>query len=508
MILNKLLLKSFGKFQNREIVLKEGINVVYGENESGKSTMHTFLRAMFFGLRRMRGKASRTDNYTRYKPWGENTRYEGILWFTCGEKRFRLERDFSVPQSPATLFCETDGELLSVADGDLDMLLGNISETVFQNTVFVPQAKSRTEEGLYTELRDYLADFQGTGDIRFNLEGAEEILKGRKKFWEQKEKEEQQKKEQEETRIRYKIQHEQAEMENLEENLKSLEKNSGMLKGQTAKLERAEREAEKQKKSSRRFQTIWRIWTAFLAVIAMLGIGNRISFAVMAFLLCLLLAAGAGLWFYEKRQTFTEDAGREDAENYARIRERQKVLLESQRERVTRLENLEEEYRELRRNNEALLRIRKEIRSITLAMQKLQEAAKRMQGFTGGILTRKMSEAISGITGGKYRQVVLDKNFQIYLDTEETCLELHQVSYGTEEQVYLSLRMACREILCREEELPLVLDETFAMYDRRRLLETLKYISQRNSQVILFSCNKREIEILEEAGIPFHCIEL
>lgn len=65
MILNKLLLKSFGKFQNREIVLKEGINVVYGENESGKSTMHTFLRAMFFGLRRMRGKASRTDTYTR-----------------------------------------------------------------------------------------------------------------------------------------------------------------------------------------------------------------------------------------------------------------------------------------------------------------------------------------------------------------------------------------------------------------------------------------------------------
>lgn len=56
MILNKLLLKSFGKFQNREIVLKEGINVVYGENESGKSTMHTFLRAMFFGLRRMRGR--------------------------------------------------------------------------------------------------------------------------------------------------------------------------------------------------------------------------------------------------------------------------------------------------------------------------------------------------------------------------------------------------------------------------------------------------------------------
>ena len=152
MILNQLSLKSFGKFQKKNILLKEGINVVYGDNESGKSTVHTFLLAMFFGLRRRRGKASRTDLYTRYKPWGESSRYEGTLWFTCGEKQFRLERDFTDVRFGARLFCETDGELLSVEDGDLDMLLGNISELVFQNTVFVPQAKSRTEEGLYLSL--------------------------------------------------------------------------------------------------------------------------------------------------------------------------------------------------------------------------------------------------------------------------------------------------------------------------------------------------------------------
>lgn len=551
MILNKLLLKSFGKFQNREIVLKEGINVVYGENESGKSTMHTFLRAMFFGLRRMRGKASRTDTYTRYKPWGENTRYEGILWFTCGEKRFRLERDFSVPQSPARLFCETDGELLSVADGDLDMLLGNISETVFQNTVFVPQAKSRTEEGLYTELRDYLADFQGTGDMRFDLESAEEILKNRKKLWEQQEKEEQKRKEQAETKIRYQIQHEQSEIENLREQLKSLEESSSRLEKQRAKLERAVREAEQQKnvhgkseqkqqryqtewRKNRGFQIVWKIWTILLVVIAMLGIGNRISLVVMTFLLGILLIAGAGFWIYEKKQNSGETEAKETedmqghtvqvypskqtevcyrewkavSEQCTRIRERQKVLLENHQERVLRLENLEAEYQELRQDNEALLRIRKEIRSVLLALQKLREAAKRMQGLTGGILTQKMSEAVSGITGGAYRQVVLDGNFQIYLDTGETCLDLPKVSYGTAEQVYLALRMACREILCREEELPLILDETFAMYDHKRLLETLQYVNRRNSQVILFSCNRREIEALKELGIPFHCIEL
>ena len=47
MIIRKLQLRNFGKFQNKEILLKEGINIIYGENESGKSTIHSFLQSMF-----------------------------------------------------------------------------------------------------------------------------------------------------------------------------------------------------------------------------------------------------------------------------------------------------------------------------------------------------------------------------------------------------------------------------------------------------------------------------
>ena len=99
------------------------------------------------------------------------------MTFSCGDKQFRLERKFQKSGEDSVLFCESDGELLSVKDGDLDMLLGNISETVYRNTVSVGQAKSTTEEGLYKELRDYLAEFQGSGDMRFNPERAIEILK-------------------------------------------------------------------------------------------------------------------------------------------------------------------------------------------------------------------------------------------------------------------------------------------------------------------------------------------
>ena len=61
MIIRELILKNFGRFRNRSIRLEEGINIIYGENESGKSTLHAFIQGMLFGLRKMRGRAAMTD---------------------------------------------------------------------------------------------------------------------------------------------------------------------------------------------------------------------------------------------------------------------------------------------------------------------------------------------------------------------------------------------------------------------------------------------------------------
>ena len=58
MKIKELRLKNFGKFTNKEIHFLDGMNVIYGENESGKSTLYTFIRAMLFGLERGRGRAA------------------------------------------------------------------------------------------------------------------------------------------------------------------------------------------------------------------------------------------------------------------------------------------------------------------------------------------------------------------------------------------------------------------------------------------------------------------
>lgn len=487
MIINRLILKNFGKFQGKEIELKEGINILFGENESGKSTIHVFLQSMLFGMKRGRGKASKTDIYSRYMPWENGNWYEGSMVFTCGERTFRLERGFGKFAKAPILVCKTDGEMLSVEHGDLDMLLGGITENVYENTVSVGQAKSRTEEGLLKEIRDYLSEFQGTGDFRFHPEQAVEILKKRRKELEQKEREALAEKEKQERESALKIHLEEEEIENIQRKLK--EKLSG---------DASAREVQERGKGKIILLAI------LLLVGAVLGVWVWKS-PIMAIVLPLLLL---GMYFGLSYLLSQKRKREQQAAKKAKTEERRRFLKESLQERQMKLENLKEAAAERKHDYDTIEKIRKEIQAVSIAEAKIKEAAGNLQKLTGQKLQDEISEIFAQITGGKYKRVLLTENFEIYLDTGEKYLQLYQVSYGTAEQVYLALRLACGTILCQEEELPLILDETFAMYDEKRLIQALKYISQRKSQVILFSSNKREIQALEKAGIPFSLSKL
>lgn len=50
MIIKTLSLRAFGKFKDTRVELKPGLNLVYGTNEAGKTTVQTFIQGMFFGF--------------------------------------------------------------------------------------------------------------------------------------------------------------------------------------------------------------------------------------------------------------------------------------------------------------------------------------------------------------------------------------------------------------------------------------------------------------------------
>jgi len=83
------------------------------------------------------------------------------------------------------------------------------------------------------------------------------------------------------------------------------------------------------------------------------------------------------------------------------------------------------------------------------------------------------------------------------------------LSLGTIDQLYLSLRLSTiKEI--SDENLPIILDESFVYYDKERLKNILEYLNERckDFQIIILTCSNREKEIMEELGIEYNFIEI
>ena len=65
--------------------------------------------------------------------------------------------------------------------------------------------------------------------------------------------------------------------------------------------------------------------------------------------------------------------------------------------------------------------------------------------------------------------------------------------------------MAASQVLC-EEPMPVLVDDVFAMYDEGRLKQTLIWLAKQENQVLIFTCHRREMELLEGMGIRINKI--
>lgn len=68
MKIQKLKINGFGKLENKELNFTDGLNIVYGNNECGKSTLLEFIHSMFFGA--SKNKKGREESIlNKYTPW-------------------------------------------------------------------------------------------------------------------------------------------------------------------------------------------------------------------------------------------------------------------------------------------------------------------------------------------------------------------------------------------------------------------------------------------------------
>ena len=169
--------------------------------------------------------------------------------------------------------------------------------------------------------------------------------------------------------------------------------------------------------------------------------------------------------------------------------------------------NLKEEYDKLK---EQLEDLEKRNNTINLAKEFLTRAYINMKNNVTPKFTDNLSYNISEITQGKYNKVSINDEKGLIVENEYgEYVPVEMLSIGTIDQLYLSLRLSMIDDLSNEK-MPIILDEAFAYYDDERLKNILIFLSNnaKEHQVIIFTCTKREQEILNKLNIEYNLVEM
>lgn len=167
MKINYLKINEFGKLKNKEIKLKNNINLIYGKNESGKTTLLKFISSMFYGISKNKNGQAICD-FDKYKPWkGED--FSGKIKYELDNKEeYEIYREFS-KKNPKIY----DSNLEDISkEFSIDKTKGNrffyeqtkIDEELFLATNVVEQDKSILDPNSQNMLTQKIANILSSGE--------------------------------------------------------------------------------------------------------------------------------------------------------------------------------------------------------------------------------------------------------------------------------------------------------------------------------------------------------
>lgn len=136
MKINKIYISAFGKFRDYTIDFTDGLNVIYGENENGKSTLMAFIKMMFYGSGRANSQLSKSPRL-KYTPWS-GEKMAGKIYFEHNGTNYCLEREFMKGDSTDKVrLTNTDLGTYETVSSNVGYDFFTISSAAFDRTVFI-----------------------------------------------------------------------------------------------------------------------------------------------------------------------------------------------------------------------------------------------------------------------------------------------------------------------------------------------------------------------------------
>ena len=167
MKINKIKINSYGKLKEKEINLQNGIIILYGSNEAGKSTLLRFIVNSFYGISKNK-KGKEYSDYEKYLPWVGDEFSGKVEYELNNNKKYEVYRDFK--KKNPKIFNEQMEDISK--EFNIDKNKGNeffyeqtnVDEDLFLSTIVVGQQEVKLEKSQQGMLIQKIANLVGTGD--------------------------------------------------------------------------------------------------------------------------------------------------------------------------------------------------------------------------------------------------------------------------------------------------------------------------------------------------------
>ena len=169
----------FGGLKNFSLELSDSLNIIIGDNESGKSTVLLFIAYMLYGIAK-KGTNAAIDK-ARSISW-ESSRAEGQMDVLHDGKEYRITRALKGKTSVSTfkVFDLESGEQVD-CDSPADLFLGGVSRETFESCCLCGQLRAGSING--TQVSETLSNLSLGADESVNADAViETVRKARKEY--------------------------------------------------------------------------------------------------------------------------------------------------------------------------------------------------------------------------------------------------------------------------------------------------------------------------------------
>lgn len=625
MKIDKLKINGFGKIKNKEVDLFEGINVIYGENESGKSSLLKFITSMLYGLSKNKNGKEIPD-FDRYKPW-INDEFSGKIAYTLDNgESYEVYREFK-KKNPVIYNSRKEDiskEFTIDKTKGIDFFVEQtgIDEETFYNTAITEQEGIKLSKSSQNSIIQKISNLVSTGDDNVSYKKTLDKINKRLNEEVGTERTSQKPINIVENKIRRLIQEKRAleiykegmydnsaQKEDLREEervetyeksfLKELKANQDANKIKEAEInfnrkledeynqkikelnsiiDKADNSQNEEKISLKNYFIAIIILCIIFAVLMVFNPNKLINLLLVIPIVLIAIKARIDKEKFIKNQKNNEENKyqkieseieilRENKEKQKREAEEKEILLDQEIDKENReliekyekyiskefmeealsmdiyevareidqkenrintikfkLQSMDNDTKVVNEKLEDLSKIEEELqgaeeekeelmhlsRSYNIAKDCMMRAYEQMKENISPRFTQNLCDIISKVSDGRYKNVVLTDDEGLNVEIQNgSYVPAYRLSTGTIDQMYLSLRLSALNELSGES-LPIILDEAFAYFDDERLANVLKYLKTNfeSNQIILFTCSKREIELLERLNIEYNVINL